>query len=69
MRVELALAETEDAMAALAGGGLHPQAARHLTEAKRLTGKAARKFFFRGHLLRQAIEEQQKARAELAEAS
>lgn len=68
-RLELALAETEDAIAVLAGGSLHPEAVRHLTEAKRLTEEAARSFFFfRGRLLRQAIKEQQKARAELAEA-
>ncbi len=68
-RLELALAETEDAIAVLAGGGLHPEAVRHLTEAKRLTQKAARSFFFRGRLVRQAVKEQQKARAELAEAA
>ncbi len=68
-RLELALAETEDAIAVLVGGGLHPEAVRHLTEAKRLTEKAARSFFFRGRLLRRAVKEQQKARAELAEAA
>ena len=68
-RLEVALAETADAIAVLAGGGLHPEAVRHLTEAKRLTEKAARSFFFRGRLLRRAIKEQQKARAELAQAS
>jgi len=68
-RLDLARAETEDAIAVLAGGGLHPEAVRHLTEAKRLTEKAARSFFFRGRLLRRAIKEQQKARAELAQAS
>ncbi len=43
-----------------------------MTEAKRLTEKAAHSIFFRffrGRLLRQAIDEQQKARAELTEAS
>ena len=68
-RLEVALAETADAIAVLAGGGLHPEAVRHLTEAKRLTEKAARSFFFRGRLLRRAIKEQQKARAELTEAA
>ncbi len=68
-RLEVALAETEDAIAVLAGGGLHPEAVRHLTEAKHLTEKAAHSIFFRGRLLRRAIEEQQKARAELTEAS
>lgn len=68
-RLELVLAETEDAMVVLAGGGLHPEAIRHLAEAKRLTEDAARSFFFRGRLLRQAIEEQRKAQAELTEAS
>ncbi len=68
-RLELALAETEDAILVLAGGGLHPEAVRHLTEAKHLTEKAAHSIFFRGRLLRRAIKEQQKARAELTEAS
>ena len=68
-RLELALAETEDAIMVLAGGGLHPEAVRHLTEAKHLTEKAAHSIFFRGRLLRRAIKEQQKARAELTEAS
>ncbi len=68
-RLELALAETADAIAVLAGGGLHPEAVRHLTEAKRLTEKAAGSLFFRGRLVRRAVKEQQKARAELTEAA
>jgi len=68
-RLELALAETEDAIAVLASGGLHPDAVRHLTEAERLTEKAAGSFFFRVRLIRRAIKEQQKARAELADVS
>ncbi len=66
-RLDVALAETADAIAVLAGGGLHPEAVRHLTKAKRLTEKAAYSFFFRGRLLRRAIKEQQKAGAELAQ--
>jgi hypothetical protein len=34
-----------------------------------MTDKAARRFFFRGRLLQQAVEEQRKAQSELKEAS
>jgi mono/diheme cytochrome c family protein len=65
--LELATAETEDSIQVLSGGGLHPAAAIHLEEARRLTRKAARSFFQRGRLIRRAIEEQEKARDELVE--
>ncbi len=65
--LRLADFETEDAIQVLAGGGLHPEAVFHLEEARRLTRKAARSFFQRGRLTREAIEQQEKARDELVE--
>ncbi len=61
------LDETEDGIRVLEGAGLHPAAVAHLREARRLTEKAARSLFFRNRLTIQAIEEQEKARAELVE--
>jgi hypothetical protein len=61
-------AETEDAIDALAGGGLHPEAVGHLRQARRLIDKAGRSFFFRTRLTREAIEEQQRARGQLVAA-
>lgn len=65
--LELAAAETEDAIQVLAGGGLHPAAVSYLEEARRLTRKAARSLFRRGRLTQQAIKRQEKARHELVE--
>ena len=53
----------------LSAGGLHPEAVQHLKVALRLTRKAKRSIFSKSHLARQAIELQQKARAELVETS
>lgn len=61
--------ETEDSVMVLSGGGLHPEAVKHLKEALRLTNKAKRSIFSKGRLARQAIEEQKKARNELVETS
>lgn len=61
--------ETEDSIAVLAGGGLHPDAVAHLKEAKRHTENAARSLFFRRGNARSAIREQQQARALLIESS
>ena len=67
--LKLAVHETKDSIDVLEGGGLHPEAVARLTEAKRLTKKASRSFFFRKKLTREAIEEQRKARAFLVESS
>ena len=64
-----AVDETKDSISVLEGGGLHPEAVAHLREAKRLTKKASRSFFFRKKLTREAIDEQRKARAFLVESS
>ncbi len=64
-----AVFETEDAIDVLRGAGLHPGAITHLVEAKRLARKAARSYFFTRKLAREAINELEKARAELVEAS
>ncbi|MDA1326659.1 MAG: hypothetical protein O3C34_18205 [Proteobacteria bacterium] len=64
-----AVFETADAIEVLHGGALHPAAMVHLQEAKRLTRKAARSFFFKRKLVREAIAALVKARAEIVEAS
>ena len=64
-----AVFETQDAIDVLRGAGLHPGAVTHLVEAKRLARKAARSYFFTRKLAREAINELEKARAELIEAS
>ncbi len=66
---KLAIAETKDSIMVLEGGGLHPDAVAHLKEAKRLTKKALRSWFFPSANTREAIEEQKKARALLIEKS
>jgi hypothetical protein len=67
--LDRALSETGDSIRVLEGGGLHPEAVARLQEAKRLTKKANRSIFFRRTLTREAIEEQQRARAFLVETS
>jgi hypothetical protein len=64
-----AVDETEDSIRVLECGGLHPDAVTRLKEAKRLTKKASRSFFFRKSFTREAIEEQRKAKALLVELS
>ncbi len=65
----LAGAETDDAIAVLAGAELSLEAVAHLRQARRLIDKAARSWFFRKRLTREAIEQQQMARAEIVEES
>jgi copper homeostasis protein CutC len=65
--LKLAIAETQDTIMVLKGGGLHPDAVTHLKAAKKLTKKATRSWFFRKTNTREAIEEQKKARALLVE--
>lgn len=67
--LDQAAAETEDSIAVLSGGGLHPDAVKHLEEALRLTQKARCSWFSKSRLARQAIEEQEKARNQLVETS
>jgi hypothetical protein len=66
--LERAVSETQDSIKVLDGAGLHPEAVAHLQSAAKLADKAARSFFMRGGLARQAIDEQRKARAQLTEA-
>jgi hypothetical protein len=61
--------ETKDSISVLEGGGLHPEAVARLREAKRLTKKASRSFFFRKKLTREAIGEHRKTRAIHVESS
>jgi mono/diheme cytochrome c family protein len=67
--LDQAAAETEDSIMVLSGGGLHPEAVMYLKEALRLTNKAKRSIFSKSRLAGQAIEKQEKARAELVETS
>ena len=63
--LRIALADTGDGIAVLAGGGLHPAAVAHLVEARRLTERAVDSLFRRDRLVRDAIAAQRRARAEL----
>ncbi len=67
--LKLAIQETDDSIAVLAGAGLNPAAVAHLKKARRLTQKAIHSFFFRQKTLREAILEQQKAKQQLVESS
>src|SRR3990172_2353528 len=67
--LDRAVSETGDSIRVLEGGGLHPEAVARLQEAKRLTQKANRSIFSRRKLTREAIEEQERARAFLIETS
>jgi hypothetical protein len=57
--------ETGDAIMVLAGGGLHPQAVQHLSDAQELTERAARRFSQSD--AREAIEALERARDELVQ--
>ncbi len=59
--------EIGDSIRVLAGGGLQPQAVMHLQKAEELTKHAARSFFFRKRLTRDAKSELEKARAQMIE--
>src|SRR5881396_57565 len=59
--------KTEDSIRVLKAAGLHPEAVAHLQEAKELANKAARSFFERPSLIKQAIERQRNARAQLVD--
>ena len=61
----LAIAETDDAILVLRGGGLHPKAVASLAEAKGLTEAASESFFERGILTEMAIAKLVEARREL----
>ncbi len=67
--LDQAARETEDSIGVLSGGGLHPDAVKHLKEALRLTKKAKRSAFSKSRLAGQAIEQQEKARDQLVETS
>ena len=67
--LDRASAETEDSISVLAGGGLHPDAVKHLKESLRLINKARRSIFSKSRRARQAIEQQEKARDKMVETS
>ncbi len=62
-----AVIKTEDTIRVLEAGGLHPEAVAHLREAEELANKAARSFFGRQSLIKQAVERQRNARAQLVD--
>jgi len=63
-----AASDVADGGRVLAGGGLHPQAVAHLQKSEALTKEAARSFFlFRKNLTRDALNELEKARAQMIE--
>jgi hypothetical protein len=62
-----AMRETEQSIRVLEGGGLHPQAVAHLREARRLAEQASRSVFSSRGYMRDAVREQEKARAFLVE--
>ena len=61
--------ETQDGIQVLSGGGLHPQAVRHLEEALKQIQKAEHGILFRGKQTLEAIKQLEKGRAELLETS
>jgi len=63
--IKRAVAEIDDGIGVLTGGGLAPNAVAHLEEAKRLSEKAARSWFSRKGLANKAIEELEQARGTL----
>jgi hypothetical protein len=62
-----AMRETADSVRVLEGGGLHPDAVDHLRNARDLADKAGRSLFFSRTYVRDAIREQNEARAFLVE--
>jgi mono/diheme cytochrome c family protein len=67
--IKRAVAEIDDGIRVLTGGGLSPDAVAPLEEAKRLSEKAARSWLSRKSLARQAIEALDRARDALVEVS
>jgi len=65
--INRSLSETRDSIRVLEEGGLHPLAVARLRDALAFARKAARSLFFRDRLTRQAIEEQNRARAQLVD--
>ena len=59
--------ETEDSIMVLTGGGLHPEAVAHLETAKRRIKRAAHHHSSRDRLIREAIQAQVQARAQMIE--
>jgi hypothetical protein len=65
--LQQAIAETGHSMRVLEGAGLHPDAVRHLEQAKRAAQRAMRSGWRRSEYLNQAIAAQISARAELTQ--
>jgi len=67
--IRRAIAEIDDAIGVLRGGGISPGAVARLEQAKQLSEKAADSFFSRKSLARRAVETLASARDALVEAS
>jgi copper homeostasis protein CutC len=63
--LRLAAHETNDSIRVLAGGGLQPDAAAELAQARSLTERAATSLFGRRRLTREAIQAQERARSQM----
>jgi hypothetical protein len=63
--IRQAARETQGSIRVLSGGGLHPQAVQHLEKALRQIQKAEHGILFRSKQAREAINQLEKARAEL----
>jgi len=67
--IKRAIAEIDDGIDVLSGGGLSPQAVAHLKDARRLSKKAARSWFSRESLAKEAVEALAAARDALVESA
>jgi mono/diheme cytochrome c family protein len=65
--LQQAIAETGDSIGVLSGGGLHPDAVRHLEQARDAARRAMKSWFHKSEYLNQAIAAQKAARAELTQ--
>jgi hypothetical protein len=65
--LQQAIAETGDSISVLSGGGLHPDAVRHLEQARDAARRAMKSWFHKSEYLNQAIAAQKAARAELTQ--
>ncbi len=67
--LDLALAETNDSIMVLIGGGLHPSAVKFLKESRKLIKKARRRWLSKGRFAQEAVEKQKAARDDIVETS
>jgi cytochrome c peroxidase len=68
-RLQVAKANTEDAIDVLKGGALHPGAVKHLEQARGLIKSAGKRPFIRRFLIKKAIAQQKAARGRMVKKS